>query len=120
MLNKEIVTNFVQFYYQCLNSNNVDALLTHIKSHSVFVRDGGVHHKGPVQIENLLRENCDTGQFMPLKFDFLLNGDRRANFVISGVFSNAHENTQVPFCEYIQFAFGNDKSYWIHSSILQK
>lgn len=112
-LTKDIVNEFVNFYYQCINANNIDAILKHIKIHSVFIRNG-THFKGPVQITKVLHESYKPNMFVPMKMDFLLNGDRRANIVVSGI-----TNNQRPFNEYIQLAFGNDKSYWIHSTIFQ-
>jgi hypothetical protein len=112
MLSEQIIRQFLEFYYNAINTNNMMALLPHLKAHSTFVRNN-THFKGNDNILNSLSILHSNKLIVPQKMDFLLNGDRRANIMVSGKFDDK------PFTEYIHFALGNDKLYWIQMSMLQ-
>lgn len=110
-MNESIVETFVGFYYAQLNKKTMEHVAPHLKEFSIYVRDD-VKFQGKERILNALR--ASDVLFEPKKINILINGERRANVVVSGLLNGRH-----PFCEYIHLAYGNDKSYWVHSSILQ-
>lgn len=120
-MNESIVNEFMKFYYSNLNTHNEKNdmskhLIPHLKQHSVFVRDSK-QLKGERQIVESLFNTCY--EFVPQQIDIVLNGERRANVVVSGQVSESLMKTSKYFTEYFHFAYGNDKQYWIHTSIFQ-
>jgi hypothetical protein len=110
-MNESVVEPFLQFYYSQLNEKRFEQIIPHLKEHSTFSREQ-LNLKGTENIINSL--NMMNGHFEPKKVTYLMSGDRRVNIVVSGIF-----NHQYIFCEFLHLAYGNDKSYWIQSSILQ-
>jgi hypothetical protein len=110
----------MKFYYNNLNTKENDMskhLIPHLKQHSVFIRDSK-QLKGEKQIVETIFKT--SYHFVPQKVDILLNGERRANVMVSGqVLSGSSDKALNYFSEYFHFAYGNDKQYWIHTSILQ-
>lgn len=111
MLNETTIKQFLEFYYNAINSKSPALLVPHLKEHTTFVRNK-THFKGGNNIVNLLSILHTNVSIIPKDMDVLLNGHRRANIMISGMCDDK------PFTEFIHFAFGNDKQYWIQSSIL--
>lgn len=114
-MNKEVVNTFVEFYYRSLNERNFESLKPHLKGSSTFVRDTS-EWNGTNHIISCLQTNALT--YQPLKLNVLVNGDRRANVLVSGTLVDHKTNTTVPFSEYLLLSFSNSKEYWIHTSIL--
>lgn len=114
-MNKEIVNTFIDLYYQNLNNKNYDSLCNHLKGSSTFVRDT-IEWSGTSHIISSLKSNDFT--FQPIKMNVLVNGDRRANVLVSGNIINAQNQVTIPFSEYILLSYSNNKEYWIHTSIL--
>lgn len=114
-MNKEIVNTFIDLYYQNLNNKNHDILCNHLKDSTTFIRDLS-EWKGVKSILTFLQNTPLS--YQPMKMNIMINGDRRANILISGKIKD--ENTQMVVCftEYILLAFSNQKEYWIHTSIL--
>jgi hypothetical protein len=111
-MNENIVYDFVSFYYATLNASKYVDLQTYMKEHTTFVRKK-TKYKGISCIMSMLIDTCNNkGTFVPYNIDILTNGDRRANILISGLCGNSY------YCEYMHLAYGNDKQYWIHSTIL--
>ena len=114
-MNNEIVNTFVDLYYQNLNNKNYDSLCNHLKGSSKFVRDTS-EWNGTTEIISCLETNAVT--YQPMKLSVLVNGDRRANVLVSGNIINQHTHVTIPFSEYLLLSFSNQKEYWIHTSIL--
>lgn len=114
-MNKEIVNTFVDLYYQNLNTQNYERLSNHLKDSSTFVRDLS-EWKGGSSIVNFLQTTSLS--YQPIKMNVLINGDRRANVLVSGKLKDEKTQMIVPFTEYILLSFSNQKEYWIHTSIL--
>lgn len=114
-MNKEIVNTFVDLYYQNLNTQNYERLSNHLKDSSTFVRDLSEWKGGP-SIVNFLQTTSLS--YQPIKMNVLINGDRRANVLVSGKVKDDKTQMIVPFTEYILLSFSNQKEYWIHTSIL--
>lgn len=111
-MNECVAKEFVVFYYNCLNSGNFETLKPYITNHSTYIRN----HKTFKGVDDI-RVNCFL---YPHKYtvnienvDVLLNGDRRANIMVSGYINDLYY-----FTEYIHFAYSNSKTFWVHSSIL--
>jgi hypothetical protein len=110
-MNTDIINKFLNFYYCSINSHLIENIKPHVRDASCFIRNKK-QFKGVSNIINHLNE-CKNNIFMPIDTDILLNGERRANIMVYGSIND------IPFVEYIHFAYGNDKQYWIHSSILK-
>ena len=114
-MNKDIVGEFVHFYYKCLNDNTVGHLIPHLKDNSKFIR----HNIELVGTENITNGITKTALiYTPLKFDIMINGDRRANIMITGKVQDLENKSSTSYSEYLLFSLSNKKEYWIHSSIL--
>lgn len=109
-MNEDIVKEFVHFYYKCLNEHTLDLLKPHLKENSKYIRHDTVLNGTASILDGVTRDEiCYT----PLKYTILINGDRRANVLISGEINN-----HMKYTEYLLFSLSNKKEYWIHSSIL--
>jgi hypothetical protein len=119
-MNELIVNEFMQFYYNNLNTKENDTcfkhIIPHLKQHSIFIRDNK-QLKGEKQIIDTIFKT--PYQFIPQKIDILINGERRANVMVSGQVTSGYNEALNNFSEYFHLAYGNDKQYWIHTSILQ-
>jgi len=111
-MNEAVAKEFINFYYNTLNSANIESLKPYITQHTTYIRNNQ-KFRGFDQVHL----NCFN---YPHKYnvnineaDVLLNGDRRANIVVSGFINDLYY-----FTEYIHFAYSNNKTFWIHSSIL--
>ena len=113
-MNKDIVGEFVHFYYKCLNDSKTELLVPHLKDNSHFIRHNIELH-GTHNIVSQITQNCV--KYSPVKIDIMINGDRRANILITGTIHNGNTSTH-KFSEYLLFSFSNKKEYWLHSSIL--
>lgn len=114
-MNKEIVNTFLDLYYQNLNNQTYDRLLNHLKDSTTFVRDSS-EWKGASSIMSFFQTTSLS--YQPLKMNVLINGDRRANVLVTGKLKDEKTQMIVPFSEYILLSFSNQKEYWIHTSIL--
>lgn len=115
-MNEDIVKEFVHFYYKCLNDNTVEQhLIPHLKDNSRFIR----HNIELYGIQSILSQITKKGViYTPTKINIMLNGDRRANLLITGHIHDPEVNNIITFSEYMLFSISNKKEYWIHSSIL--
>ena len=116
-MNKEVVGTFVEFYYRSLNERNFVLLKPHLKGSSTFVRDTS-EWNGTNHIISCLQSNAVT--YKPVKLNVLVNGDRRANVLVSGTLvPTDHTITApIPYSEYLLLSYSNTKEYWIHTSML--
>ena len=116
-MNEIIADKFIKLYYGHLNNHAIAQLIPHLRECSTYVRDN-VTIKGRDNIQNMLNQFGQV-HFEPKQMTILVNGDRRANIMVSGIMVSGISNTKYTFCEFMHLAYGNDKNYWIHSSILQ-
>ena len=120
-MNNQIIYEFVNFYYKCLNEKNSD-LYPYFIEHSELMYNNN-YVKGEQIIEFLLKK-CTNTNYNVSNITFLINGSRRANIVVSGtlndfekVYLNKKQKIEKKFTDFIHLAFGNNKQYWIHNII---
>ena len=114
----KIVSEFLQFYFININKYNWSNLETLLKSHSVINFDNE-EVKGINNIKyfflNIFSKNI---KFNFNKLSFTKCGTRRFNILISGNIINPNNNI-IKYTQYFFLALGNDKKYWLNTSILQ-
>ena len=120
-MNNEIIHEFIKFYYQCLNEKNNDLYSYFIEHSELMYNDE--YYKGK-QIIEFLYNKCKNINYKIIKINYLINGTRRVNIVISGtvnkyenVFNNKKQKLEKKFTDFIHLALGNNKQYWIHNII---
>ena len=111
-MNESVAKEFVLFYYNTLNSTQIQTLKPYILSHTTYIRNRQTC-RGFDQIYTNCFQFPNKYSVDIVDIDVLLNGDRRANIVVSGFINDLYY-----FTEYIHLAYSNSKTYWIHSSIL--
>lgn len=112
-MNEDIVTEFIQFYYKCLNNNTLVDLEPYLKDNSKYIRHD-VKLNGAKCILNGITRTDIT--YAPTKYNLFINGDRIANVMITG--NIIQGNSTLNYSEFIMLSISNKKEYWIHSSIL--
>tara|TARA_B110000261_G_scaffold161089_1_gene201909 strand:- start:1905 stop:2264 length:360 start_codon:yes stop_codon:yes gene_type:complete len=116
-MNENVVNEFVTFYYNCLNTKSEHLLSPYLKNNTKIIRNNceftGVENiLNGISVLNGISSLC---YYTPLKYNVMMNGDRRANIIVSGKING----TMLYFSEFILLSLSNRKEYWIHSSIFQ-
>ena len=112
-MNDQVVETFIQFYVDSINDKTKsNEFISLFKPYTVIK-----HKQVTFSHDNLMDFLNEYYKFIidPLTIDFTYTivGDRRANILLScNMFV---DQTQLYCSHYIQFAYSNDKEYWIHS-----
>jgi len=116
----EVAKQFINFYYQNLNTKNYEQINTLIKPYSIIsfekARYEGKNINPLFQVYN--NKNI---KFTPKDFDTLHSGARRINILVNGVISY-NENGQIferQFTEYIHLATNKESQFWIQMAIFK-
>jgi len=116
----QVAKEFINFYYQNLNSKNFNEINTLIKPYSIIsfekVRYTGNNINPLFNIYNNVNMN-----FTPKDYDTLHSGARRINILVNGVL-NYMENGQAlerKYTEYIHLATNKEGQFWIQMSMFK-
>lgn len=116
----QVAKEFINFYYQNLNSKNFNEINTLIKPYSIIsfekVRYTGNNINPLFSIYNNMNMN-----FTPKDYDTLHSGARRINILVNGVL-NYIENGQAlerKYTEYIHLATNKEGQFWIQMSMFK-
>ncbi len=120
---EQIVNEFLQFYYGCINEKNFYS--TETKSiASLYKKYTEIKFNGHVyNIDNLsifLKFMNDINAQITIKsVDILMSGNHRVNILVNGTLNNL--GNLINFSDYIHFGTckDNDIGYWIQSSIFR-
>ena len=116
---KNILEEFIKYYYDCLNNKNFNELIKFYKKFSEIIFDS-VLYKGET-LQNLfmlLQEN--NIKYTIKTIDYLMSGNHRMNILVTGTIT-VNDNISKLFTEYLHFGTCKDNvhGYWIQSSIFR-
>lgn len=115
-----LAKEFLNFYYENLNSKNYQQINTLIKNFTIIsfekARYDGKNMNSLFQLYNNLNI-----KFTPLDFDTLHSGARRINILVTGKINFVENGVakERSYTEYIHFATGKENEYWIQMSIFK-
>ena len=118
---EEIVKQFINFYYNCLNEKNFKELVKLYKQYTE-INFEGIRYRGE-ELQKLFESlNQNNLIFSLNSIDYLMSGNHRINILITGTVKK--DDTVKIFSEYLHFGTCKDKKtneygYWIQSSILR-
>ncbi len=119
-MNSEIINGFIQFYIQTFNDKTRSAeWLTMWKEYSIFVHNNTTFTKETLldYIKTLYVYRIKVDSPNDIVMSFTLNGDRRANILLTYSMLDTNNNT-INVSQYILLAYSNNKEFWIHTSII--
>ncbi len=115
---QELVYEFANFYYQALNSGDLETVssVLHKKSKS------SIHDHVSPGIKNILRQLqesiVDKGmKFLPVNVDFLYKKDKLISMLVTGTVSIG-DNQSNNFSQFISL-FKKERNYFIDQSIIR-
>jgi len=119
-MNDAIVNGFIRFYIETLNDKNrFEEFITVWKEYTVAVHNSAVYTKETLlnYIRTLYSYTIKFNKTDDIIVSFTLNGDRRANILIS---YQMHDNLGniINVSQYILLAYSNSNEYWIHTSLI--
>ena len=115
-MNKEIVNSFVQYYISMFNDKSkFQEFINMWNNHSTLSYNNYIYIKQDLItfLQQLYTYNIDPNN---MTINFMVIGERRANILLS--YDLINDNNKKTISQYIQLAQSNDKTYWIHSSLL--
>jgi hypothetical protein len=116
-MNKEIINNFIQYYVSIFNNKSkFQDFLNVWNDHSSFTYNDHLY-KGRELITILTELYAYSIDNHYVNASFMIIGDRRANILLSYTIVDSTNNKKI-ISQYIQLAYSNQKTYWIHSSLL--
>tara|TARA_B110000208_G_scaffold191674_1_gene259501 strand:- start:2950 stop:3360 length:411 start_codon:yes stop_codon:yes gene_type:complete len=125
IVNSDIVTEFIEFYYGILNSHDIEKIGELFKSKSQVIFDGkpceSLENIGELFSQlfrceiNLNIEKISSSNSGTRRFDILVNGV----VTINEVQEETSEVVQITrqYSQYLHLAYGNDKTFWIQKII---
>lgn len=115
----DIAKQFIQFYYQSLNDKKFIEISKYIKNYTIYSIENQ-RYKGHFALEKLQSNiNENDMEYTINSFDAIHSGARRINILIIGVIKSKKHNIEKTFSEYIHMGQGNDKKFWIQTSIFK-
>ncbi len=115
----EILTQFINHYYSCLNQKNFNGIFKFYKDFTKIKFDS-VEYKGD-SIENLYKKiDLNNILYTIDSYDYLMSGNHRMDILVSGKIQ-INENETKCFTEYVHFGSckNNEIGYLIYSSIFK-
>ena len=115
-MNKDILNNYIQYYITVFNDKSkFQEFINLFNKHSKLIYNI-LEYKEQNLIIFLTEFYKYKIDIVNLQTSFMLNGDRRANILLSYTLIDSTNNTK-NISQYIQLAYSN-KEYWIHSSLI--
>ena len=112
----EVSLEFINYYYNLINSKNIDELGTLFKNHT-HIKYNDNDYKSLENIGIFFKEMFELIKEIKLiKLSSTCSGTRRFNVLIQGQII-LNDDTITNYSEYIQFGQANDKRFWIKDII---
>ena len=116
-MNKELIDNYIQYYITVFNEKSkYQEFINMYNEHSILTHDNHTY-----QNQNLINLLAELYKYLidinSLKISYMLNGDRRANILLTYTLVDLSNNIK-NVSQFILLAYSNNKEYWIHSSLL--
>tara|TARA_B100000242_G_C42705262_1_gene329800 strand:+ start:132 stop:530 length:399 start_codon:yes stop_codon:yes gene_type:complete len=115
-----IATEFINFYYTCLNQKNTDSILPYLRDFTIYSSQKN-RYQGEKILEYFNNIKETNAQFTDIDYDTLHSGARRINILVTGTISYNLNGTITinKFSEFIHLATGKENEMWIQMSMMK-
>jgi hypothetical protein len=119
-MNPNVINEFIKFYISTFNDKTRFTEFSMMwKEYSICVHNGQQTIKETLvdYIKTLYTYRIKTDQQNDIMVSITVNGDRRANILLSYTMLDQNDNS-INVSHYLLLAYSNNKEFWIHSSII--
>ena len=117
---KKVASEFINFYYNCLNNKSYDEICKYLKKFTTISADKIRYLDNDLLKYYQMFQNIEA-EFSNIAYDTLHSGAKRINILVSGIinFNNNGDRSSRQFTEYIHCGSSKEGEFWIQTIIFK-
>lgn len=117
---KKVASEFINFYYNSLNSKSYEGICKYLKKFTTISADKVRYLEDNLLLYYKMFENIEA-EFSNIDYDTLHSGAKRINILVSGIinFTSNGQRSSRNFTEYIHCGSSKDGEFWIQTIIFK-